>query len=222
MFFDSLPQTAPKLESLEIKCNDGLIERHLHLRFYTEALSYSQRLREFSLVGIKFFQLPEILAPFSTLNFNPDAPPPLLWPNLTDFIIDQPDEIPDQDESCALSQRLLLRMGRAIRFMPRIQNLELRLSYYSASQDDDFRFEVVLKIESPRASFGHSPLAKLFITYEGDKSVAEDILSTEVTDLWKESVSKVASAILEVEVTFVTQEEAWASTGNQVEESEED
>lgn len=222
MFFDSLPQTAPNLESLEIKCNDGLIDDDLHLRFYTEALSYSQRLCEFSLVGIEFLQLPAILAPFSTITFNPDAPPPLLWPNLTDFIVDQPDQNLNQDDFCESAQELLLEMGRAIRYMPRIQNLEMNLSYDSASQDDDCRFEVVLKIESPRGSCGHSGLAKLFITYEGDKSVIEDVLSKEVTDLWKDSVSKVASAILEVEVTLATQEGAQASTGNQVEEIEED
>lgn len=213
MFFESLPQTNPNLESLEIKCNDGLIFEDVHLRFYTEALSYSQRLREFSLAGIHLPELPAILDPFSTENFNPEAPPPLLWTNLTDFIIEQTNDAPTEDEFCAHVKQLLLRMGRAIRSMPRIQYLEMGLSYFCNQQEDDCRFEVVLEIESSRGSFGHSPPAKLLITYEGDKSVAEDVLSREVTDLWKESISIVASAILEVKVTFI---------GNQVEEIEED
>lgn len=213
MFFDSLPQTNPNLESLKIKCNDGLIFEDFHLRFDTEALSYSQRLREFTLAGIKLPELPAILDPFSTENFNPDAPPPLLWPNLTDFIIEQTNDAMTQDEFCAHAKQLLLRMGRAIRYMPCIQYLEMGLSYFCIQQEDDCHFEVVLEIESSRGSFGHSPLAKLLITCEGDKSVAEDVLPREVTDLWTESIFKAFSAVLEVEVTFVD---------NQVEEIEED
>lgn len=105
--------------------------------------------------------------------------------------------------------------------MPRIQYLEMGFSYF-CKPAGNCHFEVVLKIESSRGSFGHSPLAKLLIVYEGDETVAEIVTAREMTDLWKESIFKASGAILEVEVTSLTQEGASMSTASEVEESEED
>lgn len=228
MFFNSLPQTAPDLESLEVECEHDWLDENISLIFCTQALSYSQRLRKFSLMGVHISTLRAVFAPFSTANFNPDAPPPLVWPNLTEFIIGKPNGCSIRERASKLTNQLMLRIGRAVRYMPRIQNLEMELIYYCSTESDSSlgpyfcSSEVVLTLQSPRGSLDHSPLAKLCVFHEGDQNVAENVPSGEVTDLWRESLFHSSNASLEVQATSLTQEGTWVSNGNRVEESEED
>ncbi|KAK7698509.1 hypothetical protein SLS64_012501 [Diaporthe eres] len=52
LFFNSLPEIVPNLESLEVKCGGGFSDNNLYVIFCTAAFSYSQRLRKFSLMDI--------------------------------------------------------------------------------------------------------------------------------------------------------------------------
>lgn len=210
MFFDSLPRTNPKIECLELQCDDAQETNMLEVKFCEAAFSYSQRLREFSLTNANMPVLRSILAPFSTAKFNSDAPPPLIWPNLTNFAIETVHY--DGERTLNVTNHFMLKIGRAIRYMPRIQSLEVGLSYtHEEMQGAAFNnihcsSEVLLQLEPPVSTRGHSPLATMYVTHESDPRLIEKVPSEDVVQLWQESLLHTANASLDIQMSFVTQE----------------
>lgn len=182
----------------------------------TAALSVSQRLCTFLLEDdYASPRTNSILEPFASARFDPDAPPPLMWPNLTDFTITRLYvHAEEQDQIATGINEMMLRIGRAIRYMPRIQNLGVVVSYtYQTENDDDphmthiFETDIGFSLETIRNSPGHRPSATLSITHHNVtlNSTALDLTdivpSEEVRDLWQDSLSHSANAVLEVEVS---------------------
>lgn len=213
MFFDSLPRTAPNLECLEVRCEDLEDNVNFHETFCISAFSYSQRLLDFSLMSTSRLMLGSIFAPFSTANFDPDAPPRLMWPNLTDFTIHRFFHNNVGNNAGKAFNRFMLKVGRAIRYMPRIQNLEMGFrhtrdsSQMSSFGDTRCNTEVALNLESLSDGRGHSPLATLSVTHYGDSHVAREVPSEDVVQLWRDSLLHAANASLEVQVVSLAQEE---------------
>lgn len=230
MFFDSLSQTVPKLETLEVKYRDSFQADGIRRMFCTTALSFSQRLRKFSLTAQGYSGSPtlrSVLAPFSTSRFNPDAPSPLVWPNLTHLNIAKyqvTEVLETQGEVDKVLNEFMLTAGRAIRYMPRIQNLEMGLTWDYTGTDRDgsqigFHEEtgIVFNLGSLQDAPGRSPLAKLSVTHRNiGWDLTETIPSEEVRDLWKESVLHSAKATLEIEVISEDHEARWGSATGEV------
>lgn len=222
MFFNSLSQTFPRLEALEVKCTNSRLWTNFQIIFCSAALSYSQNLRKFSLKQISLPVFLSVLDPFSTSNFDSNAPPPRLWPDLTDFTIEKFHTSGVGDEIYSEINDLLLMVGRAIRCMPRIQNLEVGQGYYfDRRQHSSLRgiycqANFNLEIE-PLQNFNGS-LAKLFVFHSKDPGLPENVPSEEVVELWKESLSHAANASLEVHIYFRTLEGIWMLNGTRVDD----
>lgn len=209
MFFNSLPQAAPKIECLEVRCQDDFVTDNLEVKFCKAAFSYSQRLREFSLTNASMPVLRSIWAPFSNAKFNSEAPPPLIWPNLTNFTIETIHY--SGNNAFKAIDFFMLKIGRAIKYMPSIQNLGVGLSYtYDATQDNGFddihsSSEVLLLVKPPASTHGHSPLATMYVNHDSDPRLVEKVPSENVVQLWRESLLHTANASLDVQMSFVTQ-----------------
>lgn len=211
MFFNSLPHTAPNLEAMEATCIEGLITGDFQVMFCAAALSYSQRLRKFSLDPASLSTLRSSLAPFSTAKFRSKAPPPLLWPNLTDFSVAKVHIPGAKDDLVTQINELLLTVGRAIRYMPRIQNLEMKMTYHHWTEHDDglrtiYRCgsgtDIALNLEPLRVSGHHSPQGRLSVVVRNSLglNLAKTVPSEEVKKVWEKSLIHATGATLEVQV----------------------
>ncbi|KAG6360949.1 hypothetical protein INS49_012017 [Diaporthe citri] len=206
LFYNSLSHIAPNLEGLEVKCSSGWSpSNELQVMFCTASFSFSQRLRKLSFGKLTLPILRTILAPFSTASFKSYAPPPLAWPDLTHFTIGE-FHFEMEDEIYVAINELMLTVGRAIRYMPRIQHLDMAMSYvYRVQENNGMTFtrratKIALDLQSSRHSHDHNPVAKLCVTHYMDSDLPEAVPFRNVVDLWEKSLSYAANALLEVQV----------------------
>lgn len=175
--------------------------------FCTASFSFSQRLRKLSFAKITPPLLRTILAPVSTASFSSYAPPSLAWPELTHFSMGELDlnEMED-DEICMVINGLMLTVGRAISYMPRIQHLDMAMSYLHREQLNNVptytpgSTKIAFDLQSSQDSHGHVPMGNLSVTHYMDSDVPEAVPSRGVVELWEKSLSYAANAILEVHV----------------------
>ena len=225
VFFHSLSETVPKLEALEVKCAEIWHQDDIQRRFCSTALSFSQSLRKISFTtdGIRGHPtLGSLLGPFSTSNFDPDAPPPLVWPNLTHFKIANwhfIGALQTRGDVERVLNEFMFTVGRVIRHMPRIQNLEVGFTCdYNRTNRGGTRIhvdtgtDIVLNLEPLQDAPGHSPLAKLAVTHHSfGWDLPETTPSEEVKDFWKGSLLHSRNATLEVEVISKDSVPTWDS-----------
>lgn len=179
----------------------------LQVTFCNASLSFSQRLRKLSFGRLTLPILRAILVPFSTASFNSCSPPPLAWPELTHFTIGKLYFTEVEDQICMVINELMLAIGRAIRYMPRIQHLDIGMTYYHRTQQNNGLMtqthrstKIVFDLQSSRQSHGHVPVAKLHVIHYTDSSLPEAVPSGNVVKLWEQSVSCAVNAKLELQV----------------------
>lgn len=174
--------------------------------FCTASLSFSQKLRKLSFGKLDLPILRAIFAPFSTASFKSYAPPPLAWPDLTHFTVEEFPFNEMEDELCVALNELILTVGRAIRYMPRIQHLNMAMRYVHGVQHNGFTTytacstKIDLDLQPSRHSHGHNTVAKLCVTHYMESNLPEPVPSGNVVELWEKSLSHAANAVLEVQV----------------------
>lgn len=101
---------------------------------------------------------------------------------------------------------LMSIVGRMVRCIPSIRNLEIWVTYASAypgirAPPPGSCTKTVFSLESFKGFQGHNPQATLSVTHSSDEEdIAEAVPSEEFIDLWKESLSYSANASLGVQV----------------------
>lgn len=103
------------------------------------------------------------------------------------------------DTKTTMNQAMMV-FGRAIRYMPAIQDLKVGLNYYrSWGYMPLERRERSFNLELRRGVSGCNSQAKLFITLPFDH---EDVPSEEVRVLWKASLLSVVNDLLDFRVVY--------------------
>lgn len=130
----------------------------------------------------------------------------MAWPELTHFAMGEFHVTEIEDDVCKVINDLMLTVGRAIRYMPRIQHLDMAMIYpHTVRQNNNLIFtyrstKIVFDLQSSRDSHGQLPVGKLYVTHSMDSDVPEAVPSMDVVKLWEKSLSYAANAILEVQV----------------------
>lgn len=111
-----------------------------------------------------------------------------------------------EDEICMVINDLMLTVGRAIRYMPRIQHLDMKMRYVQGAQQNNGHpythcsTKIVLDLQPSRHSHDHISVARLCVTHYVDSDLPEAVPCGNVVKLWEKSLSYAANAILEVQV----------------------
>lgn len=169
------------------------------LEFRKACMTYSQQLYDVSLVDDPSREeVLDFFYPFRSENFDPHAPPRVSWPKLTRFKV-EPVQGYDTASPVESMTELMLIVGRAVRYMPLIQNLELGMTYWHTG--DANLIYLTLKVYWDDSL--NRSRAKLLISHEDfypEWNVAQAVASEEAKELWRESLLKGANAVLEIHV----------------------
>lgn len=112
-----------------------------------------------------------------------------------------------EDQICMVINELMLTVGRVIRYMPRIQHLNIGMSYSHRTEQNNGLItqinrstKIAFDLQSSRQSHYHIPVAELHVTHYTDSKLPEAVPSGEVVKLWDKSVSCMANTRLELQV----------------------
>lgn len=176
----------------------GAPTKDLDSALYKAASTFSQSLRKFSFNDNTDNEDCSVLDPFFHKSFGSHAPPPLMWPNLTSLSIDHfffYDIDPGLDTSI---NAFMMAVGRVIRYMPSIQNVEVILGAWCPwVGGKPLEWEISFNLALRRGVSGCIPQANLSISLP---IFLEDVPSDEVRALWKASLLHVVGSSLEFRV----------------------
>lgn len=208
VFFANLSHATPNLKTLDVSMNRKNIENiKFPIAEYRNAvISYSQKLERLLLLETSHAAILECLSPFRAENFDPQASPVLSWPNLTNLDIIMCHD--DQDGYIGRMKQSFSLVGRAVRQMPVIQNLQMVVTFdwtTSVGQrgEDSMLFTLSVfwddVLNGSRANLSISP-DLLSCDSSFPFVVARDVASEDVKELWRESLLNGAKAVLKVHV----------------------